>query len=102
MSQGIAMTSTALKCVAAFALLWCFGATAKEAALTDAAITQRLIDASIAGYSGNCPCPYNTASNGSRCGKRSAYSRPGGESPLCYAADVDQDMISGYRRQQGR
>lgn len=33
---------------------------------------------------GSCDCPYDRASNGSRCGGRSAYSRPGGRSPVCY------------------
>ena len=37
-----------------------------------------MIKESIDGYPGNCPCPYNTARNGSRCGKRSAYNRAGG------------------------
>lgn len=73
---------------------------AKEnAALSDDAIAQVLIDRSIASYSGNCPCPYNSASNGSRCGGRSAYSRPGGASPLCYKADVSADSIKRYRAQ---
>jgi len=35
-------------------------------------------------YSGNCPCPYDTASDGSICGARSAWSRSGGASPVCY------------------
>ncbi|MEP7452723.1 SH3 domain-containing protein [Phyllobacterium sp. SB3] len=35
-------------------------------------------------YSGTCDCPYDYARNGSRCGGRSAYSRPGGRSPICY------------------
>ncbi|MCJ8323301.1 MAG: SH3 domain-containing protein [Rhizobiales bacterium] len=35
-------------------------------------------------YYGTCDCPYDRASNGSRCGGRSAYSRPGGRSPICY------------------
>lgn len=35
-------------------------------------------------YYGTCDCPYDRASNGSRCGGRSAYSRPGGRSPVCY------------------
>ncbi|MBA1141778.1 hypothetical protein [Mesorhizobium neociceri] len=30
------------------------------------------------GYSGNCPTDNNVAADGSRCGKRSAESRPGG------------------------
>ncbi|MEO0409166.1 MAG: hypothetical protein AAF289_17625 [Cyanobacteria bacterium P01_A01_bin.135] len=34
--------------------------------------------------SGSCDCPYDTDSAGRRCGKRSAYSRPGGASPVCY------------------
>lgn len=66
-------------------------------ALSDAQIRQLLIDESIAAYSGNCPCPYSTARNGTRCGRRSAYSRPGGEAPLCYAKDVSQEMVRAYR-----
>jgi hypothetical protein len=36
--------------------------------------------------------------NGRSCGKRSAYSRPGGESPLCYKEDVTKAMIQDYRQ----
>ncbi|RLQ87091.1 SH3 domain-containing protein [Notoacmeibacter ruber] len=36
---------------------------------------------------GRCDCPYDRARNGSRCGGRSAYSRPGGRSPRCYFSD---------------
>ena len=46
-------------------------------------IVKSIISDSISNYSGNCPCPYNSASNGSSCGKRSAYSRAGGYTPLC-------------------
>ena len=35
-------------------------------------------------YDGPCPCPYSIASDGSRCGERSAYSRTGGAAPACY------------------
>lgn len=69
----------------------------KETAPTDREIAELLISESISNYYGNCPCPYNSASNGSRCGKRSAYSRPGGESPLCYVEDVSPSMIARYR-----
>ena len=34
--------------------------------------------------SGSCDCPYDYARNGSLCGGRSAYSRPGGREPICY------------------
>lgn len=65
--------------------------------LSDAQIKQLLIDESIAAYSGNCPCPYNTDRRGRSCGRRSAYSREGGEAPLCYAKDVSAEMVKAYR-----
>jgi len=64
---------------------------------TDQQIRQTLIQQSIMSYPGNCPCPYNRASNGSRCGGRSAYSRAGGYSPLCYDRDVTDEMVRRYR-----
>ncbi len=73
------------------------GAEGKRKGPSDAQIRQILIDESIAAYPGNCPCPYNTARNGSRCGKRSAYSRPGGAAPLCYPSDVTNEMVKAYR-----
>src|SRR5687768_6977943 len=65
--------------------------------LSDTQIRQILVDESIAAYSGNCPCPYSTMRNGRSCGRRSAYSREGGEAPLCYAKDVTAEMVSAYR-----
>jgi Bacterial SH3 domain len=47
-------------------------------------------------YSGSCPCPYYTDRAGRRCGRRSAYSRPGGASPLCYESDVSPAMIDAF------
>ena len=64
----------------------------------DAQIKQDIIGASIAAYSGSCPCPYNTDRRGHRCGARSAYSRPGGAMPLCYERDVTQQMVDDYRK----
>src|SRR5258708_22930906 len=43
---------------------------------SDAAVKKAIIADSLSRYPGPCPCPYNVARNGSRCGKRSAYSRP--------------------------
>ena len=76
------------------------GADGRKKALSDAQIRQILIEESISAYSGNCPCPYSTARNGSRCGKRSAYSREGGAAPLCYAKDVTAEMVSAYRAER--
>lgn len=67
--------------------------------LTTEQIKQEIIRESIASYPGNCPCPYNTARNGSSCGRRSAYSRRGGYAPLCYPKDVTQEMVEKYRKQ---
>jgi hypothetical protein len=70
----------------------------QSVAKTDAEIRQELIRQSMASYRGNCPCPYNTDRAGRRCGARSAYSRPGGASPLCYEKDVTQKMVADYRK----
>lgn len=69
--------------------------------ISDQQIVQNIINESIANYSGRCPCPYNRASNGSSCGKRSAYSRAGGYAPLCYDNDVTPAMISSYKHKHG-
>jgi hypothetical protein len=59
--------------------------------LTDSQIRQQIIQESVAAYLATghpCACPYNSARDGSSCGGRSAYSRPGGAAPLCYPPDV--------------
>lgn len=70
---------------------------AKEAQLTDKLVKKAIIRESIASYPGNCPCPYSVARNGSSCGRRSAYSKPGGYSPICYDSDVSKEMIKEWR-----
>lgn len=67
-------------------------------ALVNVQIKQLIIEESIANYSGNCACPYNLASNGSLCGRRSAYSKPGGYSPICYPSDVTPEMVKQYKK----
>jgi hypothetical protein len=74
-----------------------FAQGSSPSTLTDAQVRERIIKESIANYSGSCPCPYNTARNGSRCGGRSAYSRPGGQAPICYSEDISDDMVRRYR-----
>jgi len=88
------MCATLLSASAAFA------DDAKKPTLIDQQIAKILIQKSISSYSGRCPCPYNTTSNGSKCGKRSAYSKPGGASPLCYVSDVSKAQIERYRARQ--
>ncbi len=69
--------------------------------LTDSQIRQQIIQESVAAYLATghpCACPYNLARNGSSCGGRSAYSRPGGATPLCYPPDVTGGMVSDWKR----
>lgn len=72
-------------------------ALAKEP-LSDAQIKKILIQQSLDSYPGNCPCPYNTDRAGRSCGRRSAYSKPGGYAPLCYPDDVTPEMVEEYRK----
>ena len=68
-----------------------------ESGPSDNEIRQILISQSIARYSGSCACPYSTDRAGRSCGRRSAYSRPGGASPLCYPGDVTDAAVARYR-----
>lgn len=72
----------------------------QSARLTTSQVKKLLIRRSHAYYNGNCPCPYNRDRAGRRCGKRSAYSRPGGASPLCYEGDVSEQMVANFRARQ--
>lgn len=73
-------------------------ALAAQTSKTNAQIKEAMIRASIAAYTGSCPCPFNVDRGGRRCGKRSAYHRPGGKSPLCFPEDITSKMIEEYRR----
>ena len=59
-------------------------------------LKDQMISESIARYPGNCPCPYNRDARGRRCGKRSAWDRPGGYLPLCFPADITPDMVRDF------
>ena len=69
--------------------------------MSDSQIKKQVISESIASYPGNCPCPYSVARNGSNCGARSAYSKPGGYDPICYPRDVTPSMVQDYKRRNG-
>lgn len=72
-------------------------AASARATLSDEEIKQQIIRNSIASYPGRCPCPYNTMRNGNSCGGRSAYSKPGRRSPICYQTDVTPQMMQRYK-----
>ena len=85
--------------LALFVLVAATQSTIAAQTMTDAQIRDAIIVDSIARYSGPCPCPYNIMRNGRRCGGYSAYSKPGGASPICYPQDVTPAMIEAFRRQ---
>ena len=68
------------------------------ASLIDAQVREAMIRESLASYPGTCPCPYNVHRRGHACGRRSAYSRPGGYAPLCYTRDITDAAVADYRR----
>jgi hypothetical protein len=68
---------------------------------TDAQVRESIVRASVSSYLATgrpCACPYSTTRNGASCGGRSAYSRPGGASPLCYASDVSDAQVEAFKR----
>lgn len=73
--------------------------TALEAErLSDSQIRERIVAESKASYPGNCPCPENLDRAGRRCGARSAWSKPGGRTPICYAKEVSEERVRQYRQ----
>jgi hypothetical protein len=71
-------------------------------ALTDQQIIERFIQESREAYYSTghpCACPYDHARDGSACGARSAYTRPGGAEPKCYPKDITNADIEAYRTQ---
>lgn len=73
------------------------GAEISRAEIPKAQVISLLISQSRSRQGGSCPCPYNTDRAGRRCGGRSAYSRPGGASPLCYPSDIATGMVQKFR-----
>ena len=84
------------KSIAAFSGLMLAGA-ALAAEMTDDAVRESIVRDSVAAYPGNCPCPYNTDRAGRSCGGRSAWSRGGGYSPICYAREVTDEQVREFR-----
>lgn len=95
-----------LTALLAMLLAVCSSVSAKDQApkhkVSDDQVKQQIIQESIDSYPGNCPCPYNHARNGSRCGKRSAWNRAGGYAPICYKDEVTKDMVKEWREQSSK
>ncbi|MCJ8151735.1 SH3 domain-containing protein [Shinella sedimenti] len=63
----------------------------------DSVLIQRIIAESLESYPSSCACPYSRDRAGRRCGKRSAYSKPGGYAPVCFPGDVTKAMVEAFR-----
>jgi hypothetical protein len=61
-----------------------------------------MVQESIANYPGNCPCPYSTDARGRKCGAKSAWSKPGGGSPICFESEVTEGMVREYAERRRR
>ena len=94
--MGIRLTST---WCAALIMLLAFAVAPLHAKEDLETIKQRMIRESLSQYQGNCPCPYNYASNGSHCGARSAYTKRGGTSPLCYPTDITDEQAREWQQE---
>lgn len=86
--------------LAGIAFVTSSAALGKGPAISDTQIKENIIKESIAEYPGTCACPINRARNGSSCGKRSAWSKAGGYSPICYKDEVTKEMIKAWRENQ--
>jgi len=84
---------------AAAIILAMIGSEASALSLSE--VKQMMIAESVRQYSGSCPCPYNRDRAGRSCGRRSAYSKPGGKSPLCYPEDITSAMAEDYAARRG-
>lgn len=81
----------------ATSVFWAGMSEAKTSKQTDDQIRQLIIENSIASYPGVCACPFNSARNGSSCGRRSAWSKQGGYAPVCYKKEVSKEMVDDWR-----
>jgi hypothetical protein len=85
--------------IAIVSLLYLAGSATAQRSPADQEIAQAIIHECLAIYHAErpCACPDDTARNGSRCGRRSAYDRPGGAAPRCYDKDVRPEEVAAYR-----
>lgn len=90
---------TAARVLAVAAMMFAPLSVAAADTLQDA--RKAMIAESLRSYSGSCPCPWNNDRAGRSCGKRSAWSRPGGASPLCYASDISDAMARNWLSRNG-
>ncbi|TPE14937.1 hypothetical protein OJ965_00830 (plasmid) [Pantoea anthophila] len=88
---------TVISLAIVMSMFWAGLSEAKASKKTDDQIRQLIIEDSISAYPGVCACPFNSARNGSSCGRRSAWSKQGGYAPICYKKEVTKEMVDEWR-----
>ena len=62
-------------------------------------INQLFIGAALATMAPAVNAAQTPAWNGSSCGGRSAWSKAGGYSPICYKKEVTKEMVKAWRQE---
>ncbi len=65
--------------------------------LSDVEVREHIIKKSIDRYDAACPCPYSKNLKGNICGDNSAWSREGGNKPICYPDEVSDTQVRKWR-----
>lgn len=89
------------RCICLLVLSVTGSAALNAGPLSDEQVRELVVQQSLRSYPGNCPCPYNVDRGGRRCGGRSAWSRAGGYSPLCFTREVTEEQVRQYRARNG-
>ncbi|MCU0756271.1 MAG: thermonuclease family protein [Xanthomonadales bacterium] len=63
----------------------------------DNRLRDELIARSIAGYSGQCACPYSTRRNGAACGDQSSYAQGNRRGLYCFRKDIPDRVLAQHR-----
>jgi hypothetical protein len=61
-------------------------------------VREQIVRASVASYSGSCACPYSNDAAGDPCGARSAWSKKGGKTIVCFAHEVTDEQVRQFRQ----
>jgi endonuclease YncB( thermonuclease family) len=88
---------TLLRTLIALTAILLLAACGDADANADDRLRDELIERSIAGYSGQCPCPYSTRRGGAACGDRSSYSQGNKRGLYCFRKDIPAAVVAQHR-----
>jgi endonuclease YncB( thermonuclease family) len=88
---------TLLRTLIALAAILLLAACGDADANADNRLRDELIARSIAGYSGQCPCPYSTRRGGAACGDQSSYAQGNRRGLYCFRKDIPAAVLAQHR-----